>query len=71
MPDDKSRLRETTDHDGQRRNPRFPKSSVWSEDQRRAHRRERDATIADAGLVTDRDLDADDDGAAGEADRDD
>ncbi|MEE4297871.1 MAG: hypothetical protein V2J24_00390 [Pseudomonadales bacterium] len=56
MADDKPDLRETTGRDEQRRNPRFPNSTVWSEEQRRKHRDERDATIEDAGLVTDRRL---------------
>lgn len=57
MADDKPDLRETTGRDEQRRNPRFPNSTIWSEEQRRKHRSERDATIEGAGLVTDRLLD--------------
>ncbi len=54
MADDKPTIRETTNRNEQRRNPRFPNSTIWSEEQRRQHREERDATIEDAGLVTDR-----------------
>ena len=61
MADDKPNLKETTNQDEQRRNPRFPNSSIWSDEQRRQHREERDATIEDAGLVTDRLLEEDDD----------
>ena len=57
MADDKPPIRETTNRNEQRRNPRFPNSSIWSEEQRRQHREERDATIEEAGLVTDRMLD--------------
>jgi hypothetical protein len=54
MADDKPTLRETTNRSEQRRNPRFPNSTIWSEEQRRQHREERDSVIEDAGLVTDR-----------------
>lgn len=54
MADDKPTVRETTNRNEQRRNPRFPNSSIWSENERREHREQRDATIEDAGLVTDR-----------------
>lgn len=54
MADDKPTIRETTNRNEQRRNPRFPNSTIWSEEQRRQHREQRDATIEDAGLVTDR-----------------
>ena len=57
MADDKSPIRETTNRNEQRRNPRFPNSTIWSEDERREHREQRDATIEDAGLVTDRMID--------------
>lgn len=60
MADDKHVFRETTNRAEQRRNPRFPNSTIWSEDERRQHREERDATIEDAGLVTDRMMDEDD-----------
>ncbi|HSG89058.1 MAG TPA: hypothetical protein VLA56_07595 [Pseudomonadales bacterium] len=62
MADSDKRLKETTNSGEQRRNPRFPNSRVWSEDQRRQHRDERDALLADAGLIIDRDLEADDAG---------
>lgn len=51
------RPRETSTGDGQRRNPRFPRSKVWSDEQRAEHREQRDSTLEDAGLVTDRMLD--------------
>lgn len=54
MADDNPVFRETTNRNEQRRNPRFPNSSVWTEAQRRDHREERDSTIEGAGLVTDR-----------------
>jgi hypothetical protein len=63
MGDDTKRIRETSTGDGKRRNPRFPRSSVWSEEQRRQHREERDRALEDAGLVTDRMLDDDKSGA--------
>ena len=54
MAESKQVFKETTNRNEQRRNPRFPSSSVWTEDDRRRHREERDALIEDAGLVTDR-----------------
>jgi hypothetical protein len=62
MSDDKNAVRETTNRSEQRRNPRFPNSSIWSDDERRQHREERDATIEDAGLVTDRMIDDEEEG---------
>jgi len=62
MADDNPVYRETTNRNEQRRNPRFPNSSVWTEDQRREHREERDSTIEDAGLVTDRMIEEGEDG---------
>lgn len=47
-------IKETTNAGEQRRNPRFPNSTVWSEEDRRRHREERDSVLEDAGLVTDR-----------------
>ena len=61
MADDNPVYRETTNRNEQRRNPHFPNSSVWTEDQRREHREERDSTIEDAGLVTDRMIEEGDD----------
>lgn len=61
MADDKPTLRETTHGDEQRRNPRFPNSTIWSEEEREKHRDQRDTTIEDAGLVTDRVLEDDTD----------
>ncbi len=60
MTKDHSRPRETTNKDEQRRNARFPKSRVWSDDERQRHRKQRDAAIEKAGLVTDRQLEDDD-----------
>ncbi|MCC5887639.1 MAG: hypothetical protein JJT88_14490 [Gammaproteobacteria bacterium] len=53
------RPRETTSTGEMRRNPRFPKSRVWTDEERERHRTERDATIEQAGLVTDRLLEDD------------
>lgn len=47
-------VRETTRRDEQRRNPRYPNSTIWSDDRRREHRDERDSVLEKAGLVTDR-----------------
>jgi len=61
MADDQPVFKETTNRNEQRRNPRFPGSAVWSEEQRREHREQRDSTIEDAGLVTDRMIEAGED----------
>lgn len=50
------RPRVTSSRDDNRRNPRYPKSRVWTEEERERHREERDATIEKAGLLTDRQL---------------
>lgn len=47
-------VRETTKRGEQRRNPRYPNSSIWSDERRREHRDERDSVLEKAGLVTDR-----------------
>lgn len=47
-------IRETTKRGEKRLNSRFPKSSIWSEEQRRLHREERDSVLEEVGLVTDR-----------------
>lgn len=54
MASGSKRPRETTNAGELRRNPRFPKSRVWTDEERERHRIERDATIEQAGLVTDR-----------------
>lgn len=54
MASESKRPRETTNAGELRRNPRFPKSRVWTDEERERHRIERDATIEQAGLVTDR-----------------
>lgn len=56
MSRDAQRPRETTNAGERRRNPRFPKSSLWSDARRDAHREERDRTLEEVGLVTDRKL---------------
>jgi hypothetical protein len=56
MSREAKRPRETTNADERRRNPRFPNSSLWSDDRREAHRDERDRTLEEVGLVTDRTL---------------
>jgi len=60
MAPESKRPRETTNLGELRRNPRFPKSKVWTDEERERHRIERDATIEQAGLVTDRLLEDDD-----------
>ena len=63
MADDQPVFKETTNRNEQRRNPRFPGSAVWSEEQRREHREQRDSLIEDAGLVTDRVIESGEDGS--------
>lgn len=58
MADDNPVYRETTNRNQQRRNPRFPNASVWTDAKRQEHRDDRDSTIEGAGLVTDRMIDA-------------
>ncbi len=50
------RPRESTARDDRRRNPRYSNSRVWSDSERLDHRDERDRTIEDAGLVSERQL---------------
>lgn len=54
MSDQTKRFRETTKRGEKRRNPRFPGSTIWAEEQRRQHREERDRVLEELGLVTDR-----------------
>lgn len=54
MADETKRIRETTQPGDKRRNPRFPGSTIWTEEQRRQHREERDQVLEELGLVTDR-----------------
>jgi len=60
MTAEPKRPRETTNLGEMRRNPRFPRSRVWTDEERERHRIERDKTIEEAGLVTDRLLEDDD-----------
>lgn len=60
MAPESKRPRETSLGSESRRNPRFPKSRIWTDEERERHRIERDATIEQAGLLTDRLLDNDD-----------
>lgn len=60
-------VRETTKPGEKRRNPRFPNSSIWSEERRLEHREERDSALEGAGLVTDRMLGPDGEPPAGES----
>lgn len=60
MEPESKRPRETSHASEARRNPRFPKSRVWTDEERERHRIERDATIEQAGLLTDRLLEKDD-----------
>lgn len=59
MADGTKRIRETTRPGEKRRNPRFPGSTIWTGEQRRQHREERDRVLEELGLVTDRLLEAD------------
>jgi hypothetical protein len=68
MPTPERRPRETTNAGERRRNPRFPRSSLWSDATRLQHREERDGTIESLGLVTDRTLRNYVDGAGDPAD---
>ena len=54
MADETKRIREITKTGEKRRNPRFPGSTIWTEEQRRQHRKERDQVLEELGLVTDR-----------------
>jgi len=54
MADETKRIRETTKPGEKRRNPRFPGSTIWTEEERRQHREERDRVLEELGLVTDR-----------------
>ena len=56
MSRDAERPRETTNAGERRRNPRFPRATLWSDERREAHRDERDRTLEQLGLVTDRRL---------------
>lgn len=65
MASESKRPREKSIPGEMRRNTRFPKSRVWTEEERERHRSERDAAIEQAGLLTDRLLDDDDDTEVG------
>ena len=54
MADETKRIRETTKRGEKRGNPRFPGSTIWTEEQRRQHREQRDQVLEEVGLVTDR-----------------
>ena len=60
MAAEPKRPRETVGAGEMRRNARFPKSRVWTDEERERHRAERDAALERAGLVTDRLLAQDD-----------
>lgn len=60
MASESKRPRETTNAGELRRNPRFPRSRVWTDEERELHRVDRDTTIEQAGLLTDRLLEDDD-----------
>lgn len=66
MSAESKRPRETTGRGELRRNPRFPNSRIWSEEERERHRDERDQTIEQAGLLTDRLLEGEDDTESGQ-----
>lgn len=53
MTPQSKRPRETTNPGEKRRNPRPPKSRIWTAEERERHRMERDSIIEQAGLVTD------------------